>query len=100
MIITLTLVSALLAVGASYLGYRAYILAGLLADAQETIEQLDLLNVHMYGSIKSTYDIMKEIDHKGAFEADDEAGTTFQMLNKVLTDLNTEFNGEASEEIE
>ena len=38
MIIILTLVSALLSVGTSYLGYRAYILAGLLADAQETIE--------------------------------------------------------------
>lgn len=100
MIITLTLVSALLLVGASYLGYRAYILAGLLADAQETIEQLDLLNVHMFDSIKSAHDTMKQIDHKGAFESDDEAGTTFQMLNTVLTELNTEFNGEASEEVE
>ena len=100
MIITMTLVSALLLVGASYLGYRAYILAGLLADAQETIEQLDLLNVHMFDSIKSAYDNMKQIDHKGALEADDEAGTTFQMLNNVLTELNTEFNGEASKEVE
>ena len=99
MIITMTLVSVLLLVGASYLGYRAYILAGLLADAQETIEQLDLLNVHMFDSIKSAHDNMKQIDHKGAFESDDEAGTTFQMLNKVLTELNTEFNGEASEEV-
>jgi hypothetical protein len=53
----------------------------------------------MYDSIQSAYNTMKSIDHKGAFESDDEAGTTFQMLNKVLTELNTEFNGEASEEV-
>jgi hypothetical protein len=100
MIITLILVSALLAVGAGYLGYRAYILAGWLADAQETIEGLDALNIHMYSSIQEAYELMKTIDGKGAFEADDEAGTTFQMLKQVINELNTEFNGEASEEIE
>ena len=99
MIITMTLVSALLLVGTSYLGYRAYILAGLLADAQETIEQLDVLNNHMYLRITETYEAMKAIDAKGAFESDDEAGTTFDMLKQVITELNIEFNGEASEEI-
>jgi hypothetical protein len=99
MIIILTLVSALLLVGTSYLGYRAYILAGLLADAQETIEELDVLNNHMYASITETYEAMKAIDAKGSFESDDEAGTTFDMLKQVINELNTEFNGEASEEI-
>ncbi len=100
MIITLILVSALLAVGAGYLGYRAYVLAGLLADAEEVIEGLDALNIHMYTSIQEAYEVMKNIDTKGAFESDDEAGTTFQMLKQVITELNTEFNGEASEEIQ
>ena len=100
MIITLILVSALLAVGAGYLGHRAYVLAGLLADAEDAIEGLDALNVHMYTSIQEAYEVMKNIDNKGAFEADDEAGTTFQMLKQVITELNTEFNGEASEEIQ
>ena len=100
MIITLILVSALLAVGAGYLGHRAYVLAGLLADAEEVIEGLDALNIHMYTSIREAYEVMKNIDNKGAFEADDEAGTTFQMLKQVITELNTEFNGEASEEIQ
>jgi hypothetical protein len=100
MIITLILVSALLAVGAGYLGHRAYVLAGLLADAEEAIEGLDALNIHMYTSIQEAYKVMKNIDNKGAFEADDEAGTTFQMLKQVITELNTEFNGEASEEIQ
>ena len=100
MIITLILISALLAVGAVYIGYRAYILAGFLTDAQETIEELEVLNNHMYTSITSTYETMKAIDVKGAFESDDEAGTTFQMLKQVINELNTEFNGEASKEIE
>ena len=99
MIITLILISALLAVGAVYLGHRAYILAGFLTDAQETIEELEVLNNHMYTSITSTYETMKAIDSKGSFESDDEAGTTFEMLKQVITELNTEFNGEASEEI-
>ena len=41
---------------------------------------------------------MQEIDRRGAFEKDDEAGTTFQMLNQVIITLKTQFDGEESEE--
>jgi hypothetical protein len=41
---------------------------------------------------------MQEIDRLGAFEKDDEAGTTFQMLSQTITELKEQFDGEAQEE--
>jgi hypothetical protein len=38
---------------------------------------------------------MQEIDTKGAFAAEDEVGTTFDMLKQVIEDLKEEFtNGQ------
>lgn len=94
-------------VAAIYFGRRAYILAGLLADSesarindQEYYESIESVNEYMYTQIESAYNKMKEIDRIGAFENDDEAGTTFNLLNEVITNLYTEFNGETSEEIQ
>ena len=82
----------------AYFVYRAYKLAGDLADAQEYIGQLELTNEYMYERIVSSYDTMQNIDRLGAFEKDDEAGTTFEMLKQVITDLKTDFNDEEAEE--
>jgi hypothetical protein len=81
-----------------YAAYRIWYLAGKLADAQEYIEQLELTNEYMYGKIISSYEAMQEIDRLGAFEKDDEAGTTFQMLSQTITELKEQFDGEAQEE--
>ena len=81
-----------------YAGYGIWYVAGTLADAQEYIEELELTNEYMYGKIVEAYDNLKEIDHKGAFESEDEAGTTFQLLLQTITELKDIFNGEASEE--
>ncbi len=81
-----------------YAGYRIWFLAGKLADAQEYIEELELTNEYMYGRIVDSVEAMQEIDRLGAFEKDDEAGTTFQLLNQVVTELKEQFNGEAQEE--
>lgn len=91
-IIILLLVAAIV-----YAGYRIWFLAGKLADAQEYIEELELTNEYMYGRISSAYDTMKQIDTLGAFESEDEAGTTFQLLNEVITELKGQFDGEAQE---
>jgi hypothetical protein len=40
---------------------------------------------------------MKQIDRLGAFESEDEAGTTFQLLNEVITELKEQFDGETQE---
>ena len=51
----------------------------------------------MYSRISQSYDVMQEIDRLGAFEAEDEAGTTFQMLKETITELKDVFNDETEE---
>jgi len=82
-----------------------WFLAGVLAEAQEYIEEnqayeenLEVTNRYMYAKILESYQVMQKIDRLGAFEKDDEAGTTFQLLNEVITQLKEEFDGEAQEE--
>jgi hypothetical protein len=80
----------------TYLGWRVWWLAGNLADAQDYIESLEGTNQYMYSKIEASYDAMKQIDRLGAFEAEDETGTTFDLLNEVITELKEEFdNGES-----
>jgi|GEM_PF-3414500 len=83
---------------AGYFFYRAYVLAGLLADAEEYNIQVEQLTNYMYRSIDDAYNEMKRIDRIGAFEADDESGTTFKLLLQVIEDLREEFNGTPQEE--
>jgi len=89
-VITLLLLSSVTV----YLGYRTWFLAGKLADAQEYIEELESTNQFMYQQIEKSYIAMKQIDRLGAFESEDEAGTTFQLLNQVIEELKEQFDGE------
>lgn len=88
----------LLLSGIGYTSYRIWYLAGVLAEAQEYIEELEVTNRYMYSKISESYDIMQNIDRLGAFEKDDEAGTTFQLLTQVIQELKEQFDGEAQEE--
>ena len=91
-----TLTILLLTALCSYLGWRVWFLAGSLAEAQEFIELLEGTNEYMYSRIEQSYNAMKQIDRLGAFESEDEAGTTFQLLNEVITELKEDFdNGES-----
>ena len=58
-----------------------------------------LLAPYMYTQINNSYKAMQEIDRVGAFEKDDEAGTTFEMLKNVIDNLEKEFNGKKKEEV-
>jgi hypothetical protein len=95
MVTILISIASLSAIG--YLGYRVWFLAGALADSQEYIETLESTNEYMYSRIEKSYDAMKQIDRLGAFESEDEAGTTFSLLNEVVTELKEEFNGSSEE---
>lgn len=79
-------------IGTSYFARRAFILAGLLADEQEFSEQVDLTNGYMYSKIIEAYNTMQQIDRIGAFEKDDEAGTTFALLKQTIEELKKEFD--------
>lgn len=83
---------------AIYFAYRAYILAGLLADESEYIETLELTNQYMYNKICESYENMQRIDRLGAFETDDETGTTFELIKQTIDELKGEFDAEATKE--
>jgi len=83
----------------TYFIYRAYVIAGVLADTEEYISELEDMNDYMYNQIKKSYDEMKKIDYKGSFESDDEAGSTFNMLKEVIDNLEKEFNGPKEKEV-
>jgi hypothetical protein len=82
-----------------YFIYRAYILAGVYSDLEEYTKELEDMSQYMYTQINESYKAMKEIDRLGAFEKDDEAGTTFSMLKDVIDNLEKEFNGKKKEEV-
>ena len=85
----------------TYLGYRVWFLAGVVGDIQEQTDEyvrsLELTNEFMYGKIVDAYETMKKLDHLGAFESEDEAGTTFQMLAETITNLKEQFDAESQE---
>jgi len=95
----LWLIITLLVIANGYFIYRAYILAGVMADTEEYILELEDLTKYMFEQIKNARINMQEIDRIGAFEEDDEAGTTFAMLKEVVDNLDKEFNGEKKEKI-
>lgn len=81
----------------AYFAWRAFILAGLLADSEDDFESIINSNQYMYSRIVQTHEAMKRIDRLGAFEKDDEAGTTFQMLQQVIEELKEEFDAPEEE---
>ena len=95
--ILLIILCIIFAAAAGYMGYRAYILAGLLADIEDYYIDVENTNIFMYDKIQSAYKNMKRIDHIGAFESEDEAGTTFQLLKEVIDELKGEFDGPEAE---
>ena len=96
--IFLIITNILLLVVASYLAYRVWYLAGVVGDIQEQTDEyvqlLESTNDFMYSNIVNAYDNMKKIDHLGAFESEDEAGTTFALLKEVIENLKEQFDGQ------
>lgn len=96
--IILGIVAIVFASLAGYFGYRAYVLAGVLADDREYLEELEFLYAMLLDKTRAAYEEMKRIDSKGAFESDDEAGTTFALLKQVIDDLTEGQYGTKKEE--
>ena len=98
MTIFLSITTIAFAIAFGYFAYRAYVLAGLVVDSEDYHASVEETNLYMYAKILESYNKMKEIDRIGAFEQDDEAGTTFSMLKEVIDTLKSEFDGEESKE--
>ena len=80
-----------------YFIYRAYTLAGVLADTEDYIKEIEDLSVYMFTRIEDAYQEIVRIDRLGAFEENDEAGTTFSLLKEVITNLHKDFHGTEKE---
>tara|TARA_R100000908_G_scaffold351_1_gene159 strand:+ start:5714 stop:6016 length:303 start_codon:yes stop_codon:yes gene_type:complete len=80
-----------------YFIYRAYTLAGVLADTEDYIKEIEDLSVYMFTRIEEAHQEMTRIDRIGAFEENDEAGTTFSLLKEVITNLHKDFHGTEEE---
>ena len=80
-----------------YFIYRAYTLAGILADTEDYIKEIEDLSIYMFKRIDDSYEEMKRVDRLGAFEENDEAGTTFSLLKEVITNLHKDFHGKEEE---
>lgn len=102
---TFLIITNILLLGvAVYLAFRVWYLAGAVADLQEQdddvnqyIESLEVTNQYMYTKIVESYDNIKRVDSRGAFAAEDEVGTTFDMLKEVIETLKDEFDGTSQE---
>lgn len=102
---TFLIITNILLLGvAAYLAFRVWYLAGAVADLQEQdddvnqyIESLEVTNQYMYTKIVESYDNIKRVDSRGAFAAEDEVGTTFDMLKEVIETLKDEFDGTSQE---
>jgi len=95
--IILSILTILFFSGTVYFAYRAYVLAGLITDSEDYYESVANTNQYMYKRIIQTHDRMKQIDRIGAFEKDDEAGTTFSLLKEVIDELKEEFDAKEEE---
>ena len=91
------LIILLFSASSIYFGWRAFILANVTADQEEYIQELEEMSQYMYDKITESFNEMKRIDRIGAFEKDDEAGTTFELLKDVIVNLEKEFNGTKEE---
>ena len=91
------LIIILVSAGSIYFGWRAFTLANVTADQEEYIQELEEMSQYMYDKITESFNEMKRIDRIGAFEKDDEAGTTFELLKDVIVNLEKEFNGTKEE---
>ena len=96
--IILSIITILFGISTIYFIYRAYVLAGILADQEDYYNSVAETNDYMYRRITQTLSAMKRIDRLGAFEKDDEAGTTFELLKQVVDELKEEFDAEEEEE--
>ena len=90
--IILSILTILFLSGTVYFAYR-----GLITDSEDFYDSVANTNQYMYKRIIQTHDRMKQIDRIGAFEKDDEAGTTFSLLKEVIDELKEEFDAKEEE---
>lgn len=72
-------------------GYVIYNLLRKIENVSDELDDLSMTLIDVYTDIKTSYDIMQQLDSRGVFEKDDETGTVFSGIKSVLEDLNDKY---------
>tara|TARA_Y100000004_G_C8894818_1_gene403660 strand:+ start:625 stop:918 length:294 start_codon:yes stop_codon:yes gene_type:complete len=65
---------------------------------EDVIEEQEEMIANIAGRIDDSMRKMKQLDSRGAFEADDETGTVFKQLYEVIEELEKYYGEETKEE--
>lgn len=65
---------------------------------EDVIEEQEEMIANIAGRIDDSMRKMKQLDSRGAFEADDETGTVFKQLYEVIEELERYYGEETKEE--
>ena len=67
----------------------------LLRKIEKTDDELTNVSLDMedfIGNVNRAYEAIKKADSKGSFESDDEIGTVFEEIKRVITELKLRYN--------
>ena len=80
-------------IGLIFFGVVAIVQLYVIVNLYNKVDFLEQVLDGTYGTISDTITKMEEIDTLGAFESDDETGSTFQMLKEEIDNLNNLLEG-------
>ena len=81
-------------IGLIFFGVVAIVQLYVIVNLYNKVDFLEQVLDGTYLTIQDTISRMKEIDTLGAFESDDETGTTFQMLKEEIDKLDNLLEGQ------
>ena len=81
-------------IGLIFFGVVAIVQLYVIINLYSKVDFLEQVLDGTYLTIQDTISRMKEIDTLGAFESDDETGTTFQMLKEEIDKLDNLLEGQ------
>ena len=80
-------------IGLIFFGVVAIVQLYVIVNLYNKVDFLEQVLDGTYGTISDTITKMEEIDTLGAFESDDETGSTFKMLKEEIDNLNNLLEG-------
>ena len=81
-------------IGLIFFGVVSIVQLYVIVNLYNKVDFLEQVLDGTYLTIQNTISTMKEIDTLGAFESDDETGSTFQMLKEEIDKLDNLLEGQ------
>ena len=92
------LVISVLSLSSIVFGFTTWNLLRKNEATEDVVEEQEELIANIASRIDDSMKKMKQLDTRGAFEADDETGTVFKQLYEVIEKLETYYAEETKEE--